>query len=56
MLGDGDTKMIGKLNTAMSYGPGVVIEKEECVGHVAKRFYKRLEDTYSSQLHAMWLS
>ena len=42
MLGDGDTKMLAELNKAMPYGPGVVIEKEECVGHVAKRFYKCL--------------
>ena len=44
MLGDGDTKSLAELNKAMPYGPGVVIEKEECVGHVAKRFYKRLGD------------
>ena len=37
-----DTKTLAELNKAMPYGPGVVIEKEECVGHVAKRFYKRL--------------
>ena len=37
MLGNRDTKMIAELNEAKPYGPGVVIEKEECVGHVAKR-------------------
>ena len=37
MLGDGDTKTLAELSKAMPYGPGVVIEKEECVGHVAKR-------------------
>ena len=44
MLGDGDTKTLAKVNAAIPYGPGVVVIKEECVGHVAKRFYKRLTD------------
>ena len=42
MLGDGDTTMIAKVNNAEPYGAGVV-KKEECIGHVAKSFYKRLE-------------
>ena len=45
MLGGGDMKTIEDLNKAMPYGPGIVIYKEECVGHVAKHFYKRLEAT-----------
>ena len=43
MLGDGDTKTIASINEAKPYGAGVVVKKEECIGHVAKRFYKRLE-------------
>ena len=44
MLGDRDTKTLAKVNAAIPYGPGVVVIKEECLGHVAKRFYKRLDD------------
>ena len=50
MLGDGDTKTLAELNKAMPHGPGVVIEKEECVGHVAKCFYKRLGDMRDKQV------
>ena len=42
MLGDGDTTMIAKVNDVEPYGAGVV-KKEECIGHVSKRFYKRFE-------------
>ena len=51
MLGDGDTKTIAKHNTAMPCGHGVVIKKEECVGHVVKCFYKRLEDMRCKRVH-----
>ena len=43
MLGNGDTTTIAKVNDAKPYGAGVVVKKEECIGYVAKRFYKRLE-------------
>ena len=33
ILGDGDTKTIVEVNKAKPYGPGVVVIKEECVGH-----------------------
>ena len=42
MLGDGDVKAIGHINKHKPYGPEVEVSKEECVGHVAKRMYKRL--------------
>ena len=38
MLGDGDTVTIASVNKAKPYGAGVVVKKEECIGHVAKRF------------------
>ena len=42
MLGDSDVKAIGHINKHKPYGPEVEVSKEECVGHVAKRMYKRL--------------
>ena len=50
MLGDGDTKTIASVNEAKPYGAGVVVKKEECIGHVAKRFYKRLERVRSKRV------
>ena len=44
LLGDGDTNTIKHINEdVLPYGPGFVVTKEECVGHVAKRFYRRLK-------------
>lgn len=37
MLSDGDTKTYSKLIEKQPYGPGVKIEKEECINHVGKR-------------------
>ena len=42
LLGDGDTKTIKDINKEIPYGPGFIITKEECVGHVAKHFHKHL--------------
>ena len=42
LLGDGDTKTIKDINKEMPYGPGFIVSKEECVGHVAKHFHKHL--------------
>ena len=45
LLGNGDTQMIKYINDKIQpYSPGFVVTKEECVGHVAKRFHKRLTD------------
>lgn len=37
MVSDGDTKTFNALLDLKPYGPDVVIEKAECVNHVAKR-------------------
>ena len=39
MLGDGDIQTISLVNLSESCGPGIIVAKE-CVGHVAKHFYK----------------
>ena len=37
MLCDGDSKSYDAICEAKVYGPDIVIEKEDCVNHVAKR-------------------
>ena len=36
-IGDGDTKSFKAVADVKPYGPGVLVRKEECVGHVQKR-------------------
>jgi len=43
-LGDGDSKSYSAVSNAQPYGPDVVVEKLECVGHVQKRMGKLLLD------------
>ena len=42
LLGNSDTNTIKHINKK-AYGPGFVVTKEECVGHVAKRFKNSLK-------------
>ncbi|XP_062518896.1 uncharacterized protein LOC134194016 [Corticium candelabrum] len=42
-LGDGDSKTIKGINDAAPYGPDLLVEKLECINHVSKRLYHRLE-------------
>ena len=42
LLGSSDTNTIKHINMK-AYGPGFVVTKEECVGHVAKRFKTSLK-------------
>ena len=42
LLGDGDAAVLEALNTLEPY-PGVVISKEECINHVAKRMFNALD-------------
>lgn len=42
LLGDGDIKTIKDINKEMPYGTGLIVSKEECVGHAAKHFHKHL--------------
>ena len=37
VISDGDSKTVSSLNKSEPYGPGVIIVKHECVGHVQKR-------------------
>lgn len=37
LVGDGDTKTFNGLKQDEPYGPDYIVEKEECVNHVAKR-------------------
>ena len=37
VISDGDAKTVSSLNKSEPYGPGVIISKHECVGHVQKR-------------------
>lgn len=43
-LGDGDSNAYKAVCEAMPYGADVVIQKQECVGHVQKRMGARLRD------------
>ncbi|XP_062516106.1 uncharacterized protein LOC134191499 [Corticium candelabrum] len=42
-LGDGDSKAIKGINDSAPYGPDLLVEKLECINHVSKRMYARLE-------------
>ena len=51
-IGDGDTKTMSTLRDAAPYGPGVEVQKEECVGHVQKRVgnnLRKLKKDYRGQ-------
>lgn len=43
-LGDGDSKGYSAVSQSSPYGPDVVIEKAECIGHVQKRMGARLRN------------
>ena len=43
-IGDGDSKGFHAVSAMQPYGNDVVIEKEECIGHVRKRLGKNLRD------------
>lgn len=47
-LGDGDSKAIRSINDSQVYGPDVTVEKLECVNHVSKRMYARLDSLKAS--------
>ena len=51
LLGDGDTNTIKFINEEIHpYGPGFIVTKEECVGHVVKCFYKHLSDARQAKV------
>ena len=47
-IGDGDTEAFGKVIESCPYGPDVIIEKLECVGHIQKRLGTRLRKLRSA--------
>ncbi|XP_062512318.1 uncharacterized protein LOC134188136 [Corticium candelabrum] len=42
-LGDGDSKAVKLVNEQQPYGPDLVVKKLECINHVSKRMYARLD-------------
>ena len=44
MVADGDAKTFSNLQKLSVYGPDVIIEKEECLNHVAKRLKTGLKN------------
>ena len=46
-LGDGDSSSFAAVHDAKPYGPDVVINKLECIGHIQKRIGGRLRDLKS---------
>ena len=42
-LGDGDSKSINAVNEDQPYGPDLKDQKLECINHVSKGMYARLE-------------
>jgi hypothetical protein len=48
-LGDGDSRGFTAVSESQPYGPGVTIEKVECVGHVQKRMGTRLRKLKASK-------
>ena len=51
VLSDGDTKRVNNLNSAKVYGENTQIIKEECVNHIAKRMFGRL-DRFAGRMKA----
>lgn len=49
-LGDGDSRAFESVNQAKPYGEEVTIEKQECIGHVQKRFGTRLRELKKKKL------
>ena len=43
-LGDGDSSSFATVQEAQLYGPDIVINKLECIGHIQKRIGSRLRD------------
>ena len=43
-LGDGDSSSFATVQEAQPYGPDIVINKLECIGHIQKRIGSRLRD------------
>ena len=43
-IGDGDSASHSTIPAKKPYGPDVVIEKKECVGHVQKRAWYRIKE------------
>lgn len=50
VLSDGDTKTVANLNKAKIYGDTQIV-KEECVNHIAKKMFGRL-DRFSTRMKA----
>lgn len=43
VISDGDSKTIATLKESEPYGPGVKIDKDECVGHIQKRVGNKIK-------------
>ena len=43
-LGDGDSSSFAAVQEAQPYGPDIIINKLECIGHIQKRIGSRLRD------------
>lgn len=49
LIGDGDSSVTKKLNTAKPYGPTCLVKKIECKNHILRNYMNKINDMVSKR-------